>query len=132
MNRLYTIVGRSNALKMLASSAKIGKNEALKMGLVDEIADFANLKKHSPSYSENHTEEEFEKAFLKVGEDFLKPYLEMPFAGSVCAIKRCVAAIEYEVPEKACARTRALLATRWASADNKKALAGKKVYSKKT
>jgi hypothetical protein len=116
---------------MLGQSAKIGKAECLKMNLVDEIADFENLKKHTPSYGEVHTEEEFEKAFLKVGEDFLRPYLDMPFPGSVCAIKRCVAAVEYEVPEKACARTRALLATRWASADNKKALAGKKIYSNK-
>lgn len=55
---------------------------------------------------------------VQISREFLQPYVNMPYPGSVRAVKTAVAAVEDRSPEEARAEELKMFASRWGCADN--------------
>jgi enoyl-CoA hydratase/carnithine racemase len=77
INRLVSIVGRRNAIKMCGESRKVYAKEGLEMGLVDTII---------PIRSESD--------WSIAGQDFFAPYLDQKYHKSILAMKEIIAAAD--------------------------------------
>ncbi len=105
-NRLTALIGRRNALRMLGTSCAVHAEEALSMGLIDEV--LPNSNSSSTAFEED----------ISAGISFLQPWLQQRYPGSVRGIKRIVAS-----PENTRAAVEArVFASRWFGPDNKAAL----------
>jgi enoyl-CoA hydratase/carnithine racemase len=99
--RLTDIIGRKHALRMLGTSVRIDANEALEIGLCDEI-------------SENKNE------LISQAEQLLRPYIDQRFPRSVQGVKRVVSSYQSESNQV----ERSVFESRWLGEDNKQALEG--------
>ena len=97
--RLTSIVGRREALRILGTSERIDANEALRIGLCDEIVDDKSL-------------------LISRAEELIRPYLDQRFPGSVQGAKRVVSVDPLDENDV----ERAVFESRWLGEDNQLAL----------
>lgn len=111
IRRLTSIVGRKEALRLLALSPVILPDEALRIGLADRVVEpFSGAVEGGPTYEEYS---------LQVCRDFLQPYLEMKYPLSLRAIKRAVGAVEVMDATNAMNEEVEAFSSRWFSEDNR-------------
>jgi enoyl-CoA hydratase/carnithine racemase len=116
--RLVATVGRGHALRMLGGSLKITPNEALRIGLVDELYD------DSANSTVGASEGGEYDASVEAGLRYLQPFTSQKYAGSVRGIKRIVAAATAATGGLRAAEEEEakVFASRWFGPDNRHAL----------
>lgn len=102
----YYISGANN-LQLLSISKKCSADEAMKIGLIDEII---------PPDKASHEELE------NCGYLFLEPFLKQPYPGSIKAFKAAIDACDRLSDDEAVESEIHALASRWYSQDNIEAL----------
>jgi enoyl-CoA hydratase/carnithine racemase len=112
-NRLTSIIGRKNSLRLLASSCRINVNEAIKIGLVDKI-----LPKYQVDLSIEDNKHIIDNYIL----EYLRPYLIQIFPESVYAIKQSVAAADVLSLNESQIVDAEMFGNRWGSNDNLSAI----------
>lgn len=102
-NRLLSIVGRKNTLRLLGTSAKVYCDEALQIGLVDN------------SYSGDSSS--IEPAMI-----LLQPYLDQPYSSAIRGIKRILASSDTASVINVSQKEKEVFGELWAGPDNKSAI----------
>eukprot|EP01031_Cornospumella_fuschlensis_P035896 gene35896-43540_t len=105
--RLTEIVGRQSALRLLASAERVAADQALRIGLVDQVIPQAL------------SDQDWRAASLA----FLQPYTSMPYPKSVRAVKQAIGGVEGAEIGSAILHEQQMFYERWFSADNQEAIA---------
>lgn len=101
LNRLVSIVGRKNAIKMCGASAQVFAEEGLQMGLIDKIVSIKT-----------------EDDWAPVAQDFFSAYLEQKYHKSVMAMKHTIAAVDTLSQAEAHQRELSNFKKRWYADDH--------------
>jgi ethylmalonyl-CoA/methylmalonyl-CoA decarboxylase len=88
-HRLYNIVGRRHALRLLGTSNRVSPAEALSLGLCDGIVETGNITGASGENIDNR-----ERVMTDSAMKFLAPFIDQPYPASVRAIKEVIASGE--------------------------------------
>lgn len=107
-NRLHAILGRNKSLKLLGGSLIVHPEQALQIGLVDDIF-------------ENDSDECDDTEMLKAAKLFLHPYLSQRYPNSIKAIKTILHSCSADPVNSEKIET-AVFGQRWAGPDNLEAI----------
>lgn len=112
--RLTKMVGRREAIRMIGTSPRVAALEAQAINFADALVQPYTDHTVSP---DDH--------FRAAGVQFLQPYLDMQFPGSVRAVKQAIAAADELDTEAARCVELNMFKQRWGGSDNKTALTKK-------
>ena len=139
-HRLQSIVGRSQALRLLGGSPRVTPQQAAAMGLVDQVitlgpsgtnssssSSISSVKSSSSGQSTPtapglaHAVDVSPDEGLLAALHFLQPFTSQPYPDAVFAMKDLVVQGETAPPDAAMAHEQRLFGQRWASADHRDA-----------
>lgn len=108
--RLASIVGRNNAIRLCGTAHELHVEEALRIGFADKVVEPCSSEFDEDDYS------------LEVCTEFLRPYLDMKYPGSIRAIKEAIGSVEACSPDDSIEIELDVFSSRWFSDDNVKEL----------
>lgn len=112
--RLTKLVGRRDAIRMIGTSPRVAASEAQAIKFADAII--------NPYTDINVSPDDY---FRAAGVQFLQPYVDMQYPGSVRAIKQAIAAADEMDTNTARDVELNMFKQRWGGSDNKTALTRK-------
>ena len=127
-HRLQSIVGRSQALRLLGGSQRVTPQQAEVMGLVDQLVTLDASGNTSSSSSSSSSSDKNSSSGQSTPDEgllaalrFLQPFTSQPYPDAVFAMKGLVVQGETAPPDAAMAHEQRLFGQRWASADHRDA-----------
>ena len=110
IHRLVSIVGRRSSIRLLCGSDPINPNNALEIGLVDQVVDI---------------DQPNDDKIIEICHQFLDLYLRQKYKQSVFMIKETIAVVDQIEKDKSKTFEIDTFGKRWFSADNIDALKNK-------